>query len=250
MAMITDTRSIGKISACIVLQPLTSFVEDRCTFVPSASQSVVTRNARKGAKLVEKSIFLPITTRRLSGIEVSLLLKSDISDINSGLEWWEEIQWEVVARRAMTGWRTGRHIESLLDLALGSLPASFTFPVIDCPHMCVCRQQFWTDCLVQVLQYRFEASMATCMQSLDFAAENLSHLNLKEHVPLVDRPTQLVCIWIFICWVGGGNPCGVADFCIGDSCCNKKHTGFVFISKYPFYVYFVHETAKNGAKNR
>ena len=155
MAMITDTRSIGKISACIVLQPLTSFVEDRCTFVPSASQSVVTRNARKGAKLVEKSIFLPITTRRLSGIEVSLLLKSDISDINSGLEWWEEIQWEVVARRAMTGWRTGRHIESLLDLALGSLPASFTFPVIDCPHMCLCRQQFWTDCLVQVLQYRF-----------------------------------------------------------------------------------------------
>ena len=96
-----------------------------------------------------------ITTRRLSGIEVSLLVKSDISDINSGLEWWEEIQWEVVARRAMTGWRTGRHIESLLDLALGSLPASFTFPVIDCPHMCVCRQQFWTDCLVQVLQYRF-----------------------------------------------------------------------------------------------
>ena len=39
---------------------------------------------------------------------------------------------------------------------------------------------------------------------------------------LVDSPTQLVCIWIFICWVGGGNPCGVADFCIGDSCRNKK----------------------------
>ena len=137
-----------------------------------------------------------ITTRRLSGIEVSLLVKSDISDINSGLEWWEEIQWEVVARRAMTGWRTGRHIESLLDLALGSLPASFTFPVIDCPHMCVCRQQFWTDCLVQVLQYRFEASMATCMQSLDFAAENLSHLNLKEHVPHIVRTSTATRGWI------------------------------------------------------
>ena len=31
---------------------------------------------------------------------------------------------------------------------------------------------------------------------------------------LVDRPTQLICIWIFVCWVVGGDPYGVADFCI------------------------------------
>ena len=37
----------------------------------------------------------------------------------------------------------------------------------------------------------------------------------------VDRSTQLVCIWIFICWAGGGNSCGVEDFCIGDSCRKK-----------------------------
>ena len=40
--------SIGKISACIVFQPLNCFVEVRCLFVPSASQSLVRRNAGKG----------------------------------------------------------------------------------------------------------------------------------------------------------------------------------------------------------
>ena len=53
-------QNISKISACltrIVLRPLTCFVEDRCTFVPSTSQSLVRRNAGEGAKLVEKSIF-------------------------------------------------------------------------------------------------------------------------------------------------------------------------------------------------
>ena len=29
---------------------------------------------------------------------------------------------------------------------------------------------------------------------------------------LVDRPTQLFYIWIFICWVGGGEPCGHGEF--------------------------------------
>ena len=24
---------------------------------------------------------------------------------------------------------------------------------------------------------------------------------------VVDHPTQLICIWIFICWVGSGDPC-------------------------------------------
>ena len=32
------------------------------------------------------------------------------------------------------------------------------------------------------------------------------------HQPLVDRPTQLICVWISIFWVVGGNPCGVAVF--------------------------------------
>ena len=31
---------------------------------------------------------------------------------------------------------------------------------------------------------------------------------------VVDHPTQLICIWIFICWVGGGDPCGAAELCI------------------------------------
>ena len=65
---------------------------------------------------------------------------------------------------------------------------------------------------------------------------------------LVDRPTQLVCIWIFICWVGGGNPCGVADFCIGDSCRNKKHTGFIFFFKISFLCIFCPWHSKKQGK--
>ena len=39
---------------------------------------------------------------------------------------------------------------------------------------------------------------------------------------IVDRPTQLVCIWISSCRVGGGDPCGVADFCCSKVNCHKK----------------------------
>ena len=42
-------------------------------------------------------------------------------------------------------------------------------------------------------------------------------------------------------------PCGVADFCIGDSCRNKKHTGFVFFFKISFLCILCPGTAKKRA---
>ena len=55
--------------------------------------------------------------------------------------------------------------------------------------------------------------------------------------PLVDRPTQLICIWIFICWVGGGDPCGAAEFCFSGLYCQKKQARSNFFSKYPCHVH-------------
>ena len=54
---------------------------------------------------------------------------------------------------------------------------------------------------------------------------------------LVDRPTQLICIWIFICWVGGGDPRGAADFCFSCLYCQKKQARSNFFSKYPCHVH-------------
>ena len=34
---------------------------------------------------------------------------------------------------------------------------------------------------------------------------------------VVDRPTQLFYIWIFICWVGGGEPCGHEELSLSGS---------------------------------
>ena len=53
---------------------------------------------------------------------------------------------------------------------------------------------------------------------------------------LVDRPTQLICI-SDICWVGGGDPCGAADFCISGPHGQEKQAEFDFFSKYPNYVH-------------
>ena len=66
---------------------------------------------------------------------------------------------------------------------------------------------------------------------------------------LVDRPTQLICLWIFICWVGGGDPCGAADFCVSGPCGQKKQAGSDFFEKYRCHVYIVREEAKNRTKN-
>ena len=41
---------------------------------------------------------------------------------------------------------------------------------------------------------------------------------------LVDCPNQLIHIGISICWVGGGDPCGVADFCFSGVYCHKKQS--------------------------
>ena len=54
---------------------------------------------------------------------------------------------------------------------------------------------------------------------------------------LVDHPTQLVFIWIFICWVGGGDPCGAADFCFSCLYCQKKQARSNFFSKYLCHVH-------------
>ena len=34
---------------------------------------------------------------------------------------------------------------------------------------------------------------------------------------VVDRPTQLFYIWIFICWVGGWEPCGDEELSLSGS---------------------------------
>ena len=67
---------------------------------------------------------------------------------------------------------------------------------------------------------------------------------------LVDRPTQLICIGIFNCWVGGGNPCGAADFCISGPHSQEKQAEFDFFSKYPNYVHTDGQNAPCRAKNR
>ena len=65
---------------------------------------------------------------------------------------------------------------------------------------------------------------------------------------IVDSPTQLVRIWIFICWVGGGNPCGGVEFCISGSCRNRKHTGFVLVFKISFLCIFCPWNSKKKGK--
>ena len=66
---------------------------------------------------------------------------------------------------------------------------------------------------------------------------------------LVDHPTQLICIWIFICWVGGGDPCGVAELCKSAPSDQKKQAKTNIFSKYPCHVHKDCLEAKNGTKN-
>ena len=104
----------------------------------------------------------------------------------------------------------------------------------------------------EILQIVYLNLRGWCCPAQDGALSSFeSWAALRENagVLVVDRPTQLVCIWIFICWVGGGNPCGVADFCIGDSCRNKKHTGFVFFLQNILSMYILSMTQqKTGQK--
>ena len=66
---------------------------------------------------------------------------------------------------------------------------------------------------------------------------------------LVDHPTQLICIWIFICWVGGGDPCGAAELCISGPWNQKKQARTNVFSKYPCYVHKDRLEPKNRTKN-
>ena len=66
---------------------------------------------------------------------------------------------------------------------------------------------------------------------------------------LVDHPTQLICTWIFICWVGGGDPCGVAELCKSAPSDQKKQAKTNIFSKYPCHVHKDCLEAKNGTKN-
>ena len=68
-------------------------------------------------------------------------------------------------------------------------------------------------------------------------------------VGLVDHPTQLVFIWIFICWVGGGDPCGVAELCISGLWSQKKQARTDVFLKYPCHVHKDSPEAENGTKN-
>ena len=67
--------------------------------------------------------------------------------------------------------------------------------------------------------------------------------------PLVDHPTQLVFIWIFICWVGGGDPCGAAELCISGLWSQKKQARTDVFLKYPCHVHKDSPEAENGTKN-
>ena len=67
--------------------------------------------------------------------------------------------------------------------------------------------------------------------------------------PLVDHPTQLICIWIFICWVGGGDPCGAAELCISGLWSQKKQARTDVFLKYPCHVHKDSPEAENGTKN-
>ena len=69
------------------------------------------------------------------------------------------------------------------------------------------------------------------------------------HNCLVDHPTQLICIWIFICWVGGGDPCGAAELCISGPCSQKKQARTDVFSKYLCHVHKDCLEAKTGTTN-
>ena len=66
---------------------------------------------------------------------------------------------------------------------------------------------------------------------------------------VVDHPTQLVFIWIFICWVGGGDPCGAAELCISGLWSQKKQARTDVFLKYPCHVHKDSPEAENGTKN-
>ena len=66
---------------------------------------------------------------------------------------------------------------------------------------------------------------------------------------LVDHPTQLICIWIFICWVGGGDLCGAAELCINGPCNQKKQARTNVFSKYLCHVHKDCLEAKTGTTN-
>ena len=71
----------------------------------------------------------------------------------------------------------------------------------------------------------------------------------RSQITVVDRPTQLIYIWIFICWVGGGDPCGVAELCKSAPSDQKKQAKTNIFSKYPCHVHEDCLEAKNGTKN-
>ena len=69
-----------------------------------------------------------------------------------------------------------------------------------------------------------------------------SFLDAQASQHLFDRPTQLISI----CWVGGGDPCGAADFCFSCLYCQKKQARSNFFSKYPCHVHNECLEIKNG----
>ena len=77
----------------------------------------------------------------------------------------------------------------------------------------------------------------------------LDHPSAPAHPPIVDHPTQLVCIWIFICWVGGGDPCGAAELCISGPWNQKKRARTHVFLKYPCHVHEDWLDGKIGTKH-
>ena len=104
-----------------------------------------------------------------------------------------------------------------------SIPASnshFEVRCIPCSALSV--QKTMKVFLCSVLRC---SACSGCPDLVDFPSTRLRHphyqttilkhphnrtFTIQLHHTIVDHPTQLICNWIFICWVGGGDPCGAA----------------------------------------
>ena len=96
--------------------------------------------------------------------------------------------------------------------------------------------------------------VALCMSPSKVLSDKVSEwvsdwLSQSVSQSVVDHPTQLVFIWIFICWVGGGDPCGVAELCISGLWSQKKQARTDVFLKYPCRVLKDSPEAENGTKN-
>ena len=92
------------------------------------------------------------------------------------------------------------------------------------------------------------------ISSLDMCHSSVEHLFVFIFVlvcGLVDRPTQLIYIfWYLFVELVVATPVEWQNFVSVTPAATKSILDSFFSSKYPFYVYHVHETAKNRANKQ